>query len=209
MGKLVFFNDNFLLFTGEPDSDTKKLIGAGKAHLQEKMTQPALKELLQTMETGGGVNYVIKSKKADSLFNALQKNYKPVYAAGGIIQNDKKELLLIFRRGKWDLPKGKIDAGESSEEAAVRECHEETGIEGLKLKKKVGTTYHLYQEKGKKLMKVTEWFYFNVASGQQLTPQESEDITEIKWFPTKDIAQPMKNTFANIHRILSEFFDTP
>ena len=77
-------------------------------------------------------------------FKSLEKTFKTVKAGGGLVKNPKGEFLLIFRRGKWDLPKGKLDAGETIEVCALREVQEETGVSGLKIVKKLPKTYHLF-----------------------------------------------------------------
>jgi 8-oxo-dGTP pyrophosphatase MutT (NUDIX family) len=60
---------------------------------------------------------------------------KTIVAAGGLVFNENKELLMIYRRSKWDLPKGKLDEGETIEECAIREVEEETGVQQIILGK--------------------------------------------------------------------------
>ena len=95
------------------------------------------------------------------------------------------------------------------EESALREVTEETGVKGLSLKKKIGETYHVYDQFGKHFLKTSHWFYMTCSSGQELIPQVEEHITEIKWVKTIDIKEPMKNTYPSIKNILGNFFDTP
>jgi 8-oxo-dGTP pyrophosphatase MutT (NUDIX family) len=146
-------------------------------------------------------------------FTAIKKDFfsqfENIEAAGGIVQNEEKEMLFIYRRAKWDLPKGKLEQGESIEICAQREIEEETGITNLSLKRKVGETYHIYTEKGKHILKTSHWFYFTCPSNQVTKPQIEEDIAEVKWIETKNIKEPMKNTYENIRAILRIFFDTP
>lgn len=125
------------------------------------------------------------------------------------MQNDKKEILFINRLGKWDLPKGKIERGEKEEEAAIREVEEETGVTDLHLKKKIGITYHVYDEFGKHFLKISHWYHMTCNSKQKLKPQTEEHITDIKWVKTEDIKEPVANTYPSIKDILSMFFDTP
>ena len=152
---------------------------------------------------------IILSKNPHETFAIFQEAFTNIEAAGGIVQNEKKELLFIFRRGKWDLPKGKLEKGESPEICAAREIEEETGVKNLLLKHKIGETYHVYKEKKMHILKTSHWYYFT-CSGEQLTiPQIEEDISEVKWVHTKNIKEPVANTYQNIKDILSEFFDTP
>ena len=67
-----------------------------------------------------------------------------VEAAGGLVFNKDGGILMIFRNGKWDLPKGKLEIGESVEECAIREVQEECGVSGLIIENKIKDTYHTY-----------------------------------------------------------------
>ena len=168
--------------------------------------------------------------KVDTILNALKTDKKEVVilvdnidhakdiffthfikieAAGGIVQNEEKELLFIFRRGKWDLPKGKIENDETPEICAAREIEEETGVKNLILKHKIGETYHIYKENETMILKTSHWFYFISNEQQDTAAQTEEDISEVKWIHTRSIKEPMANTYQNIRDILSVFFDTP
>ena len=168
--------------------------------------------------------------KVDTILNALKTDKKEVVilvdnidhakdiffthfinieAAGGIVQNEKKEILFIFRRGKWDLPKGKIENDETPEICAAREIEEETGVKNLILKHKIGETYHIYKENETMILKTSHWFYFISNEQQDTAAQTEEDISEVKWIHTRSIKEPMANTYQNIRDILSVFFDTP
>src|SRR5947209_6884568 len=94
-----------------------------------------------------------------------------IVAGGGIVQNDEKKILFQLRRGKWDLPKGKLEDGEAIEECAIREVEEETGLRNLQLGELVGVTHHFYTEKGRDLEKETHWFAMKVSGKQELVPQ--------------------------------------
>ena len=137
------------------------------------------------------------------------KNLTCIEAAGGIVQNENKELLFIFRRRKWDLPKGKLEENETVEICAAREIEEETGVKNLILKHKIGETYHIYEENKTMILKTSHWFYFISNEQQDTAAQTEEDISEVKWIQTRNIKEPMANTYQNIKDILSVFFDTP
>ena len=152
---------------------------------------------------------IIWNTEFEKLQKAFFKNFTVIEAAGGIVQNADKELLFIFRRNKWDLPKGKMEGNETAESCAIREVEEETGAKNLKLKKNIGDTYHIYDEFGKHFLKISHWYYFTCPSLQHLKPQTAEDITEARWFKTKEIRKPVENTYATIKDILKKFFDEP
>lgn len=147
----------------------------------------------------------IQSHNIEMILDEIKSQYQVIEAAGGIITNKKNETLLIFRRGKWDLPKGKIEPGESIETAAEREIEEETGVGNLKLLKKLKNTYHVYEEKGKEIFKITHWFHFSLENNPNLSPQLEEDITEIKWFSKADLSIPLSNTYESIKNLMREF----
>ncbi len=109
---------------------------------------------------------------------------KPVTAAGGLIvrESQEPELLLIFRRGAWDLPKGKLDPGESVEECAVREVREEVGIEDLTVLGPAGTTLHGYPEGDRYLVKTTYWFFMRTPE-RAFSPEEREGIEQVRFVP--------------------------
>ena len=135
----------------------------------------------------------------------LQELYtvaSPVIAGGGLVQNSKGEILFIYRRGAWDLPKGKQDEGETIEDTAIREVKEETGIENLTLGAYLTTTYHLYRSSQKKwLLKVSFWFAMK-SSDTILIPQIEEDIEEIGWYTKNLILSGKRPIFNNIVDLL-------
>ena len=127
---------------------------------------------------------VLYSKKGPRyLFQTLRKIARWVPAAGGIVSNDQRQVLAIFRIGHWDLPKGKIDFGENTKEAAEREVMEETGLQGIRRLRKIGKTYHLFRgESNRWRLKKTSWYAFQLLEeNPQLRAQTEEGITRISW----------------------------
>ena len=129
---------------------------------------------------------------------------KKIIAAGGLVLNEKDELLMIFRRGFWDLPKGKLDEGESIPECAVREVQEETGLKNITLQDAVGITYHEYEEKGEPVLKETHWYKMLASDAEELVPQAEEDILQIEWVAKDAIAKKLEKTYTNIVEIVSK-----
>ena len=126
-----------------------------------------------------------------------------ITAGGGLVFNEKDELLMIFRRGFWDLPKGKLDAGETIDACAIREVQEETGITHIELKEKIADTYHVYKEFGKHILKESHWYKMQCNTEQKLVPQTEEDITDIKWVKRSDLKNYTSNTYQTILEVLS------
>jgi 8-oxo-dGTP pyrophosphatase MutT (NUDIX family) len=136
--------------------------------------------------------------------NAAEPTSRIIRAAGGLVQNERGAILFMFRRNKWDLPKGKIDAGESPEECAVREVQEETGIGEVALKDFLLITHHTYEENGTSILKETHWFRMFATGDQELIPQIEEDITELKWVDAGGLAEMLGNTYPNILEVLKK-----
>lgn len=128
----------------------------------------------------------------------LKKVFKLIYAAGGLIQKDDA-YLFIFRLKKWDLPKGKIDMGESPEEAAIRECEEECGITKLTITKTLDPTYHIYEHKGVYALKKTYWYAMTTEHSGNLVPQLEENIEQVVWYNKTQITNTViANTYPAI-----------
>jgi ADP-ribose pyrophosphatase YjhB (NUDIX family) len=136
------------------------------------------------------------------LKKAFFKKFTPVQAAGGLVRNESDEILLIFRRGKWDLPKGKLDKGESLEECAVREVKEETGLKEVELIAPLLITYHTYHEGTRFILKESHWYTMKTANDQRLIPQTEEDIQEIKWVNENELTSFKKNAYPSIADVL-------
>jgi len=134
---------------------------------------------------------------------------KKIIAAGGLVTNEKNELLMMFRRGKWDLPKGKVDEGETLEIAAIREVQEETGIKNISLGKFIDVTNHEYFEKrlNSDVMKETHWFAMHVDGESKLIPQTEEDIEKIIWADEEELKECLKNTYQSIKEIIEKFMN--
>lgn len=145
------------------------------------------------------------SANLEQLYRDFLSHYKVMEAAGGLVFNSLEELLVIYRRGSWDLPKGKIDPGERKEEAAIREVMEETGVDQLQLGDYLGASYHTYKnQKGQRVLKLTHWF--EMATKQQaLKPQTEEDIEVAKWEDPQTFLNSNKVIYNSIKDIVKKW----
>jgi 8-oxo-dGTP pyrophosphatase MutT (NUDIX family) len=130
-------------------------------------------------------------------------------AAGGIVVNPKQEILWIFRRGFWDLPKGKLDPGETIPQCALREVQEETGINDIQLNELITTTYHDYFDKylNTQVTKETHWYKMSIHDLQNGIPQTEEDIEKMEWFSIDALEIPMQHTYENIKLVVAAYLN--
>ena len=124
-------------------------------------------------------------------------------AAGGVVTNKKGKVLFIYRNDKWDIPKGKLDKGETIEECALREVEEETGVKKLKIENFLKTTYHVFKRNGKYKLKEVHWYAMKTSYKGKLKGQKNEGIEKVKWKGPKKIKKALENSYTNI-KILFE-----
>lgn len=129
-------------------------------------------------------------------------DYIIVEAAGGIVYNHKNQILMIFRDGKWDLPKGKIEGKEEKEVCAIREVEEECGVSSLEILQYMKETYHTYKLNGENILKRIYWYKMTTSFNGKLTPQTQEGITIARWVNKKDILKKINSSYGNIKELL-------
>lgn len=136
------------------------------------------------------------------LLRYFSSQFKIIDAAGGLVRNKVGEWLFIFRNGKWDLPKGKIEKGEKIRSAAIREVQEECGIGELHIIQEIPSTYHIYYINETAILKRTYWFEMTSTDTSKLIPQTEEGITEVKWIASKNLKQVYENTYESVKEVL-------
>lgn len=140
----------------------------------------------------------ICKQDAGKYFEDFMSLFWYLEAAGGIVRNQNSERLFIFRFGKWDLPKGKIEKGESTQQAALREVTEETGLTKPVIVKELPSTYHIYDHKGKMVFKKTYWYTMKYDGDEIPIPQIEEEITETIWLRPEEIEIIYSNTYPSL-----------
>jgi 8-oxo-dGTP pyrophosphatase MutT (NUDIX family) len=147
---------------------------------------------------------IFKTSSPEEGLEKLSHSFKYIFAAGGLIEKEGK-YLFIFRLKTWDLPKGKLDKGESPEEAAIRECEEECGIGQLTITRTLEPTYHIYPYKGAYALKKTWWYAMQTGHSGTLVPQVEENIERVEWFSKQEIKeQVVANTYPAILEVIRE-----
>jgi len=150
--------------------------------------------------------YVLVVAKATTFLKKARQQFKYIEAAGGLVYNDEGACLFIYRRDKWDLPKGKIDAGELPIDAAKREVEEECGVLVKAVNELLAETYHLYSLKKKVVFKKTYWYAMAVSGKPKLIPQAEEDITEACWLSKNQLDEVQSNSYPLILDLIKEQF---
>lgn len=195
----VFFNERIVLLTD--DFIRNFQIKYGLFYKYRNVEE--LKELL---------GFYRELKQIDTLFifhrdiEQLRERFKSCFqqvnAAGGLIRNSEGRYLVMKRRGKWDLPKGKLDRRESYEDAAIREVSEETGLFEVEIVNPLIATYHSYSMDSKPVLKRTQWFEMLYRGNDAPVPEKDEDITEIKWVKKEELNRITDNTYLAIIDVL-------
>ena len=161
------------------------------------------KEIIKNLRKHKKIN-LFHSRKSE-LLKIFKSKIKVIFASGGIVENSKKQILFIHRKGKWDLPKGKAEKNETIRETALREVTEETGIKRLRIRKFYTNTFHLVRNNGLYFLKETSWFLMYSDYEGKLIPQDEEGIKSVKWKNLKQVKKIKEKTFKNIKIILDEY----
>lgn len=162
------------------------------------LKQARFKKLVKKIYNGELLYLNLYHKNAEKLETYLREKIKVVEAAGGLVYNDKDEILFIRRNKKWDLPKGKIEKGETHQVAAIREVMEETGVENLEVRDFLMTTYHIFTRNDKFKLKVTYWYEMYTDYNGLLMPQADEGIKKVKWKDFEKSKNALQDSYENI-----------
>ena len=203
----IYFSDKPLFLCDAVDETLQPFIHHDDAVFIDELNTHTIKAMIHEMQQPQVHAGVFFHADLAELKKAFWKKFTLVKAAGGLVQNEKKELLMIFRRGKWDLPKGKLDNGETLEQCAVREVEEETGLKEVQLLNPLLTTFHTYLEGSKFILKESYWYTMKVEGKQNLQPQTEEDILEIKWVTAKEAEKLFLQTFPSVIDVIKKWMN--
>lgn len=198
----IYFNDKPLFLTDSITPDIEPYAHHDDAVLIDEFSTPGVNSMIHEMRQEKIHAGIYVHNDLDELEKTFRKKFTLVQAAGGLVLNDAGDILMMQRRGKWDLPKGKLDPGESLETCAVREVQEETGVAEVVLEKPLLITYHTYDESGKHILKESHWYLMKAPGTQALVPQTEEQITQLEWVAPAQVKAYTDNTFPSIIDVL-------
>ncbi len=196
----IFIRTNVLLITNSPSKNIK---GAKNVFLHDGNKPNSISELVHHLNNENTEQEIhcLYGKNVSLVWRLFSKHYTLIRAGGGIVRNAKNEILFIFRNGKWDLPKGKVEKTESIDVCAIREVQEECGLKNLVLIKHLVDTYHTYGTGPKLKLKKTSWFTM-FSDDKELIPQLEEGITKIKWVKESKLKKVLSNTYSSIPEVV-------
>lgn len=202
----IYFNEKPLFLCDVVDETIEPYIHRDDTIFMDELNSHTVKTMIYELQQEKINAGVFCHKDLEKLKKAFWKKFTLVVAAGGLVKNEKGEVLMIFRRNKWDLPKGKLDDGEEIEKCALREVKEETGLEKVNVVTPINITYHTYHEGTKLILKESHWFLMQAASTEKLTPQATEDITDIKWADKYDLYILLQTSFPLVMDVFTEAY---
>lgn len=201
----IYFNDKPLFLCDRIDETIDPFLHHDDAVFIDELDSHTIKTMIHEMQLEKVHAGVFFHADLEALKKAFFKKFTLVQAAGGLTQKEDKSILLIYRRGKWDLPKGKLEKREKLEDCAIREVEEETGLKNVQLVSPLTITYHTYHEGTRFILKESHWYSMKVEGPQQLKPQTEEDINDIRWVPMEEIESYSGKVFPSIADVLHAF----
>lgn len=191
----IYFGDAEVVITDTPQDHRYAVVYADTSIINNLGAK-----IQKKVETNKFVAVI--SQDPTATFEELKQDFVLVEAAGGVVQNERDELLMIELRGRWDLPKGHIEAGEEANIAALREVEEETGVVAeLVDKEPLMETWHAYNTYGRWELKRTRWWRMRALCGE-LKPQDEEGIARVEWCSAESVQERLKMSYATIRRVI-------
>lgn len=201
----VFLNDRLIEICAPEDAKKNNIL----IKFGQNSAVSEIKNWFDNFVTDDSPAVFLTHPEPERFFCDFRSLFLEMPAAGGVVIREGR-LLFIFRNGKWDLPKGKSEKGETSSETALREVSEECGITGQQIVKPLFPTHHIYLSpypgfKGKWIFKETFWFEMKYDKAEEAFPQRKEGITRLKWFSPAELDEVLENTYENLKQIIFHY----
>jgi len=202
MNRRIYYKDKFIAFSNDNNAD-KGFTNNYKVY-KSIDDEVLIKQIIDELIDDNFKQKILVQMPFSDFLKRFRKHFYYIEAAGGFIQKDNY-FLCIHRLGKWDLPKGKLEKGESIEEAAIRECEEECGIKELRIISELQSSFHIYPYKRSFALKQSYWFYMRSTYNEKLVAQTEENIDEVRWFNRSEIESiVLKDTYLTVHDVIIE-----
>lgn len=193
----LYFLDKSVTFTDEADADNRcdAVIAA-----DDSVTRAKVLKILESCN-----RLAVLTNDPEAAFDRFGREFVRVDAAGGVVADPEGNILMILRRGRWDLPKGHIEPGEEARICACREVAEETGIGHTKVGAAICSTYHSYELCGRRELKRTQWFAMTSDGEEQPMPQHEEGIERVEWVLRSELGSKLAGSFPTIREVFESF----
>ncbi len=204
MTRKIYFNHKILFLSTSITPELQNYLHHKKVSLVKGISEDNIKKAINQIQATEIDAIVIIHENIEELYEAVAKEFTVIKAGGGLVYTPEKEILMIFRRGKWDLPKGKLDEGEDIATCALREVEEETGLAFINLQQLLTITYHTYYERGEFILKESYWYLMLINGHQELIPQTEEDIEKCEWVKINNLSPYLENSLPSIIDVINE-----
>jgi 8-oxo-dGTP pyrophosphatase MutT (NUDIX family) len=199
----IYFNNKPLFITSQITRELEEYLHHEDTVFIDEFNVHTVKAMLHEMQLPKIHAGVFLNEDVEAVMKAFKKKLVLIQAAGGLVHTRDNHLLLIFRRGKWDLPKGKVDEGEDLETCALREIREETGLSNIQIEQPLRITYHTYHQEGRHILKESHWYLVKAEEQAALLPQTEEDIEKCEWVAVGQLSGHLENTHASILDVMN------
>ena len=202
MQKTIYFGNKPLILCNNAAAAAAPFHQASGLRVQTDLNGDNVAQMIAQMQQAETVAGIFEHADVENLLKAFSAQMVLIQAGGGLVYTPQQTVLLIFRRGKWDLPKGKLDDGENLPACAIREVQEETGLQEVALQKPLTITWHTYYQDGQLVLKESHWYLMQTGKEEELTPQQDEDIDLCIWVPLPELETYMHNTHPSIRDVI-------
>ncbi len=194
----VYVENQVIVFT--PEASTLENTTRWEVTPENELT---LTKLLQKVQFTKRLEVI--STQTERVFEEFCQSLPLIEAGGGLVLNEAGQVLMIFRNGRWDLPKGKREKDEPIRQCAVREVGEECSVDHLTIDRPLTNTYHVYQIQGRWVLKRTHWFLMHCPGDQHPSPQTIEGITQATWVNDTEVPEKVAGTYRTIRDVFASW----